>query len=276
MKNKISRVVIASTDPNPLVNEQSINKLRNNKITVTTNICEEEAKELNKSFFYKYKFNKPYIRLKLAVSIDGKIANQQKESKWITSSQSRMFVQKLRAEVNAILTTSSTVLHDNPKMNIRDEKLLKNLASQPAVILLDRNLSVPPTSNIFKANRLVIIITNIDNSTNAPLRIYNDNVVIKYVKTTDSKIVLEDIYNIAKMYNLDDILVECGSSFSGTLLTEDAVDELLYFVAPKILGDQSISFSGIVPINKLKNKKTYKIKNIKSYKNDLYLDMRRN
>ena len=84
IKNKISRVVIASTDPNPLVNEQSINKLRNNKITVTTNICEEEAKELNKSFFYKYKFNKPYIRLKLAVSIDGKIANQQKESKWIT------------------------------------------------------------------------------------------------------------------------------------------------------------------------------------------------
>jgi diaminohydroxyphosphoribosylaminopyrimidine deaminase/5-amino-6-(5-phosphoribosylamino)uracil reductase len=276
IKNKISRVVIASTDPNPLVNEKSINKLRNNKITVTTNICEEEARELNKSFFYKYEFNKPYIRLKLAVSIDGKIANQKKESKWITSSQSRMFVQKLRAEVNAILTTSSTVLHDNPKMNIRDEKLLKNLASQPALILLDRNLSVPPTSNIFKANRLVIIITNIDNSTNAPLRIYNDNVVIKYVKTTDSKIVLEDIYNIAKMYNLDDILVECGSSFSGTLLTEDAVDELLYFVAPKILGNQSISFSGIAPINNLKNKKTYKIKNIKSYKNDLYLDMRRN
>ena len=276
IKNKISRVVIASTDPNPLVNEQSINKLRNNKITVTTNICEEEAKELNKSFFYKYKSNKPYIRLKLAVSIDGKIANQKKESKWITSSQSRTFVQKLRAEVNAILTTSSTVLNDNPKMNIRDEKLLKNLSSQPALILLDRNLSVPPTSNIFKANRLVIIITNIDNSTNAPVRIYNDNVVIKYVKTIDSKIVLEDIYNIAKMYNLDDILVECGSSFSGTLLTEDAVDELLYFVAPKILGNQSISFSGIAPINKLKNKKTYKIKNIKSYKNDLYLDMRRN
>ena len=93
--------------------------------------------------------------------------------------------------------------------------------------------------------------------------------------TIDSKIALKDIYNIAKMYNLDDILVECGSSFSGTLLTEDAVDELLYFVAPKILGNQSISFSGIVPINKLKNKKTYKIKNIKSYENDLYLDMRR-
>ena len=275
IKNKISRVVIASTDPNPLVNEKSINKLRNNKITVTTNTCEEEAKELNKSFFYKHKFNKPYIRLKLAVSIDGKIANQKKESKWITSCQSRMFVQKLRAEVNAILTTSSTVLHDNPKMNVRDEKILKNLASQPALILLDRNLSVPPTSNIFKANRLVIIITNIDNSTNAPVRIYNDNVVIKYVKTIDSKIVLKDIYNIAKMYNLDDILVECGSSFSGTLLTEDAVDELLYFVAPKILGNQSISFSGMAPINKLKNKKTYKIKNIKSYENDLYLDMRR-
>ena len=81
IKNKIARVVIASTDPNPLVNEKSINKLRDNQIIVTTGVCEGEAKELNKSFFYKYKFNKPYIRLKLGVSIDGKIANQKKESK---------------------------------------------------------------------------------------------------------------------------------------------------------------------------------------------------
>ena len=275
IKNKISRVVIASSDPNPLVNGKSINKLRDNLIDVTTGVCEQEAIELNKSFYYKYKFNKPYIRLKLGVSIDGKIANMKKESKWITSCKSRKFVQELRAEVKAILTTSNTVLYDNPKMNIRDDSLLRQLPSQPALIVLDRNLIVPPSSNIFKTNRLVIIITSMNNSSNIPVKIYNNNVVIKYVNTIDNKIALQDIYSIAKMYGLDDILVECGSTFSGTLLSENAVDELLYFVAPKILGNKSISFSGINPIKKLKDKKTYRIKNIKSYENDLYIDMRR-
>lgn len=276
IKNKIARVVIASTDPNPLVNEKSINKLRDNQIIVTTGVCEGEAKELNKSFFYKYKFNKPYIRLKLGVSIDGKIANQKKESKWITSRQSRRFVQELRAEVNAILTTSSTVIKDNPRMNVRDAKLLRSLISQPALIILDRNLRIPPSSNIFKTDRLVIIITSINNLNNAPLKIYNDNVVIKYVGTIGDKIPLQNIYNITKMYNLDDILVECGSSFSGSLLKEDAVDELLYFVAPKILGNKAISFSGIEPIKKLKDKKSYNIKTIKTCDSDLFLDMRKN
>ena len=78
------------------------------------------------------------------------------------------------------------------------------------------------------------------------------------------------------MYNLDDILVECGSSFSGSLLREDAVDELLYFVAPKILGNKAISFSGIEPIKKLKDKKSYNIKTTKTYDSDLFLDMRKN
>jgi len=121
--SKISRVVIASKDPNPLVNEKSINKLKDNGIDVTTGVCESDARELNKSFFYKFNHDKPYMRLKYGISIDGKIANQRKESKWITSADSRTFVQSKRAEVNAILTTCNTVIDDNPYMNIREKKI---------------------------------------------------------------------------------------------------------------------------------------------------------
>ena len=122
IESQISRVVIASKDPNPLVNEKSINKLKDNGVNVTTGVCESEARELNKSFFYKFNHDKPYMRLKYGISIDGKIANQRKESKWITSEDSRTFVQSKRAEVNAILTTCNTVIDDNPYMNIREKK----------------------------------------------------------------------------------------------------------------------------------------------------------
>ena len=275
IQNRFSRVVIATKDPNPLVNEKSISKLRDNGIEVETGVCEDDAKELNKPFFHKYKSSKPYIRLKVGVSIDGKIADEKKESKWITSTESRKFVQELRAEVNAIVTTSSTVISDDPQMNVRESSVLKKINNQPAVIILDSKLRIPISSNIFKTNRLIIILADIRYATNAPLRIYNNNVVIKYVETKDGKIQLKDIYMIAKTYHLDDLLIESGSTFSNTLLSANEVDELIYFVAPKILGNKGLTFSGIKPINKLKDKKTFMIKNIKSFNNDLYINMRR-
>ena len=276
IKSNISRVVIATKDPNPLVNEKSINKLKDNGIDVTTGVCEADAIELNKSFFYKFSNDKPYIRLKFGVSIDGKIANKKKESKWITSNESRLFVQRKRAEVNAILTTSSTVLSDNPSMNIREPAILKQIENQPALIVLDTMLRIPESSNIFKTkNRLIIIITDIKNSKNIPIKLYKDNVVVKYVKTIENKIRLKDIYNIANTYNLNDILVECGNTFAKTLFEEDAIDELLYFVAPKIIGHTGYTFSGINPVTLLKDKISLKINKIQSIDQDIYINMRK-
>ena len=277
IESQISRVVIASKDPNPLVNEKSINKLKDNGIDVTTGVCESEARELNKSFFYKFIHDKPYMRLKYGISIDGKIANQRKESKWITSEDSRTFVQSKRAEVNAILTTCNTVIDDDPYMNIRDKKIKGLITNQPALIVLDTKMKVPVTSNIFKTkNRLVIIITDSKNTGTRPLNTYNQNVVIKYVNTTDYGVVdLQDIYEIAKTYNLNDILIECGNTFSKYLIQENAVDEFMLFVAPKIIGDKGYTFSGIEPVQKLKEKISLRISEIMPIKNDLYINLRK-
>ena len=276
IKNRFSRVVIGSKDPNPLVNEKSISKLKDNSIKVTTGVCEKEAIELNKSFFYKYIFKKPYLRLKFGASLDGKIATKDKESKWITSNESRKYVQKLRAEVNAILTTSNTVIHDNPFMNVRDPKIINTYVKQPAIIVLDTKLRISQSANIFKTNRLIILITDMKNASKESLKLYNQNVVIKYVATKNNMIQLKDIFNIAKIYNLDDILVECGNKLSKTLFDGDAVDELMYFVAPKILGDKSLCFSGINPVTRLRDKISLKINKIIKIEKDLYIDMRRN
>ena len=277
IESQISRVVIASKDPNPLVNEKSINKLKDNGISVTTGVCESEARELNKSFFYKFNHDKPYIRLKYGISIDGKIANQRKESKWITSEDSRTFVQSKRAEVNAILTTSNTVIDDNPYMNIREKRIKNLMTNQPALIVLDTKMRVPVTSNIFKTkNRLIIIITDSKNTSNRPFITYDENVVIKYIDTHDNgKVNLMDIYEIANTYDLNDILIECGNTFSKYLIEENAVDEFMFFVAPKIIGDKGYTFSGIEPVQKLKDKISLRISEILPIKNDLYINLRK-
>ncbi len=276
IKSKISRVVIASKDPNPLVNEKSINKLRDNGINVTTGVRDAEAKELNKSFFYKYSHDKPYLRLKFGVSIDGKIANKNRESKWITSEASRMIVQSKRAEVNAILTTSNTIIADNPNMNIRDSQITKQIENQPALIILDSKLKISERANIFKTkNRLIIIITDIQNTKNIPVRTFKDNVVIKFVHTKNNRIQLEDIYDIANTYNLNDILVECGNTFARSLFEADAIDEIMYFIAPKIIGHTGYNFSGINPVQKLSDKISLKIREIETIDKDLYINMRK-
>ena len=108
-----------------------------------------------------------------------------------------------------------------------------------------------------------------------PIRTFKDNVVVKFVQTKNRRIMLHDIYDIANAYNLNDILVECGNTLASSLFQDNAVDEIMYFVAPKIIGHQGYNFSGINPVRKLSDKIPLKIKEIKKINKDLYLNMRR-
>ena len=114
-------------------------------------------------------------------------------------------------------------------MNIREKKIKDLITNQPALIVLDAKMRIPVTSNIFKTkNRLVIIITDSKNANNHPITTYSENVVIKYVNTfNNGKINLKDIYEIANTYDLNDILIECGNTFSRYLIKENAVDEFM-------------------------------------------------
>ncbi len=179
--------------------------------------------------------------------------------------------------MNAILTTSNTIIEDNPYMNIRDKKITGLIANQPALIILDSKLRVPYNSNIFKTkNRLVIIITDIKNTTNSPIKTYKDNVIIKYVPTVNNKISLRDVYDIANTYNLNDILVECGGTLTKSLLEENAIDELTLYVAPKDNRSTWNKFFRYKCNKKIKRKNFFfKLKIIIPIDNDLYINMRK-
>ena len=155
IKAGVSRVVAAMQDPNPLVSGRGLEKLKAAGIEVVSGILQEDAQALNRGFIKRMTDNRPYVRSKLAMSLDGRTAMASGESKWITSDKSRADVQRLRAESSAILTGISTVLADDPALNARiDGDVL-----QPVRVVLDTHLNMPVSAQMAKLPGRSLILT---------------------------------------------------------------------------------------------------------------------
>lgn len=237
----VFRVVVATRDPNPKIKGYGLDKLKKAGIKVTCGVLIKKAKEINKAFFKRMKTGIPYIILKLAVSIDGCIAIKNGQSKWITSLYSRQDVQKFRAQSSAILTTSSTVLKDNPFLNVRwdnfskklKKKYLRENIRQPIRIILDRKNKVRPWHNITKFNGNCLIFT----STSFKKEEWKNNVKRLLVPDYKYKENLIKLMKDLVFYDINSIFVESGSTFAGSLLEYNLVDELILYVAPKLFGN---------------------------------------
>lgn len=213
VKANVARVVIATLDANPLVSGNGVRILIEAGISVTVGVCEDEAKALNKGFLMAMATKKPYVRLKMAMSLDGKIAMSNGESKWITGEEAREDVQKLRAKSGAIITGSGTIIADNPLLNVRSKILGVALDAivQPKIVVVDRT---------FKLD-------------------YNDDYQIFQDKNTllwrDN---LEALLNaLVTKYQCYDVLVESGGVLAGAFIEKELVDELIIYQAPCILGN---------------------------------------
>ena len=206
IERKLKKVVIATRDPNPKVD--GLTKLKEAGIEVVEGVLEEEARFLNRVFFKNINQKLPYVVLKTATTLDGKIATKTGDSKWITCDESRKEVYKMREEFDCILTSSNTVLADNPGMEHKFKCVLDkdNRTSKDAKIYQQ--------GEIYIANRL-----------NTPLK--NGNL--------DLRAVLEELYR----KGVCSVFVECGGKLAGALLKENLVDEIYQFIAPKIVNDNS-------------------------------------
>jgi len=256
---QVSRVVILSLDSNPKVSGQSIKKLQDNNITVDVLADSDltiKAKELNKGFFKRITQEFPYVISKIAISMDGCIALKNGDSKWITGNKSREDVHKLRAEMSAIITTSTTVINDNAKLNPRLNNKLNsgiNLDSKywPIRVVLDENLKTEITHDIYKLPGKVIVCT-----------ISNNHKKIKEFQANGISIIFEtNIKNILKLlateYECNQVLFEVGAGLNAVLLQEKLIDELVLYKSAKILGKDSISMFDIANIKDLDNNLNY-------------------
>lgn len=216
----IKKVVISNLDPNPKA-AGGLQKLQDAGIEVVTGVLEEEGLLLNRVFFKNILEQKPYIVTKTATTIDGKTATKTGDSKWITSSNSRKLVKKFRKYCDAILTTSSTVLADNPEMKHSKK------------IILDRTGKLDFGMQIFKQGE-IILVTSQSNIKNIPI-----NVQVVQVPELNNKLHLEFLFKKLFTLGIKSIFVEAGAKLNGDLVKNNLVDEVIHFVAPKILNDNA-------------------------------------
>ncbi|NUF27724.1 diaminohydroxyphosphoribosylaminopyrimidine deaminase [Gilliamella bombicola] len=239
IKAQLKRVVIAMQDPNPTVAGNGIKRLSDAGIEVTVGVLTEQAEELNKGFLKRMRTGMPYVQLKLATSLDGKIAMASGESKWITSSVARQDVQKFRAQSCCILSTRATVQSDNASLTVRDAELpddIKQIYSsekirQPVRIIIDSQNKLTGNENIFKQLGETWIVRKQDMPVTKP----NTKLIIE--SSANKNINLTKLFSLLANNNqINSIWVEAGAHLAGALIEQDLVDELIIYYAPKLLG----------------------------------------
>jgi diaminohydroxyphosphoribosylaminopyrimidine deaminase / 5-amino-6-(5-phosphoribosylamino)uracil reductase len=252
IKSGIKRVVIASVDPNPLVSGNGIKMLKAAGIEVDTGVMESSALQLNEVFMKYISKRLPFVVMKCAVTLDGKIATCTGESKWITGKASRNRVHKMRNSLTAVMVGVGTILDDNPLLTTR----LEGKSRSPKAIILDSKLKSPVNSRVFetlKEREVIIACTEkFDEENYAKLK---DKGVKIIICPEDSNSMVDLKYLVRKLGKLgiDSILIEGGGSVNFSALKSDIVDKVVYFIAPKIFGGKdaktSVEGSGIESIS---------------------------
>lgn len=240
IESKIAEVIIGIRDPNRLVSGKGIKKLIKAKIKVRTGILENQCRELNKFYFKHITSGLPYVTLKTAQTIDGKIADAQGVSKWISSMPSRKLVHKLRSEYDAVLIGRKTVENDNPQLTVRHIK-----GRNPFRIVMDKQLIPNLNSNLFSdenTDRTIIVTSSIPDEFLGKLFEQRKIRVIN-AKLKDDRIDLTDaLKNIGKT-GIASILVEGGAYTYTEFIRQNAADELLLFISPRMMGKGIGTFS---------------------------------
>lgn len=252
----VKRVVAAMQDPNPQVAGRGLHKLVAAGIDVSHGVLMQEAEKLNIGFFKRMRTGFPYIQLKLAASLDGKTALASGESQWITSNASRQDVQNFRAQASAILTTSATVLADDPAMNVRWEALSDEIKAiypleslrQPIRIITDSQNRVTPDYKITQLAGECLLAR-----THSQQEAWQGDVSEILLPTNGKNSSVDLVLLMMQLgkRNINSVWVESGAHFAGAPLELGLVDELIIYIAPKILGNDARGLLSISPLSSL-------------------------
>lgn len=249
----VSRVVAAMHDPNPLVAGQGLARLRAAGIVADCGLLENEARELNSGFVSRMTRGRPWLRLKVAISLDGKTALANGASQWITGPDARRHAHGWRARSCALLTGIGTVRDDNPRLNVREVTTER----QPLRIVVDSRLEIDPAAAILAGGHCLIACA-IDNAEKAAiLRTLGAEVVV--LPNPQGKVDLPALLQELARRGLNEVMVEAGLKLNGSLLREGLVDELLVYQAPVLLGDTARGMADFAALTALADAKRMNI-----------------
>lgn len=256
------KVVAAMADPNPLVGGKGFDRLRAAGIIVETDVLAEAARELNIGFFSRMQTGKPWVRLKVAASLDGKTALYNGESQWITSPEARNDGHLWRARAGVILTGIGTVSQDDPQLTVRAIPVTR----QPLRVLIDSKLGIDPRARILSGESTLIFAAVGNAEKEALLRERGAEIVI--VPNAQGKVDLPQVILALGKRQINEVHVEAGAKLNASLIREGCVDELLVYLAPTILGDARGMFD-LPGLDNLQDKFSLKFHQIKQVGEDL-------
>ncbi|KTR48346.1 5-amino-6-(5-phosphoribosylamino)uracil reductase [Pantoea ananatis] len=272
----VKRVVAAMQDPNPQVAGRGLHRLHQAGIEVSHGLMMQEAEALNRGFLKRMRTGFPWIQLKLGASLDGRTAMASGESQWITSSAARRDVQRLRAQSSAILSSSATVLADNPSLTVRwseldsesqrlvDEAELR----QPVRVIVDSQNRVTPHHKLIEqSGETWLMRQQVDD------RHWPETVTQIPVPLRDSQLDLVALMMVLGQRHINSVWVEAGATLAGALIQAGLVDELIVYVAPKLLGNDARGLCQLAGLTQLADAPVFAFRDIRQVGDDVRLTL---
>ena len=280
IESGVARVVVAMPDPNPLVSGRGIALLRDAGIRVEVGLLQADAERLNPGFLKRMREGLPYVRCKLAMSMDGRTAMASGESRWITGDAARRDVQRLRARSSAILTGVGTVLSDDPSMNVRlppaelggDE--VDAGVRQPLRVVLDTRLRTPPRARLLTlpGQTLIVCGQGAPAETEAELRAVGAEVLRQ--PQLGGRIDLSRLFRELGARGINEVLIESGPTLAGRALRDGRVDELIVYVAPHLMGHEARGLVELEGLDEMADRLALRFEDVRRVGDDLRVVLR--
>jgi len=251
IRSGVRKVVAAMKDPNPLVRGKGFQGLRKAGLTVKSGLLEKEAGELNSHFIYSVTHHRPWVILKAALSMDGKIASAGNRHRWITGYRARRKTHELRAKVDAILVGRNTGQRDDPALTVRLPGYRRK-DGWPLRVLLDSGLKVSLKSKLFKGEARTVVFTSPSASKAREKALVKRGVLVFRVPGRKKMLSLRAVLKVLHSLQVRTLLVEGGAKVHSSFLKEKLVDEVVLFIAPKILGEKALGWVGLDRIENFK------------------------
>jgi len=269
----VAEVVAAMVDPNPKVAGQGLAALERAGVRVRHGLMQAQAHALNPGFIKRMRHGRPFVRVKVAQSLDGRGALASGEARWITGAEARADVQRLRARSDAIVTGIGTVLADDPRLDVRGEAAAP-LPRQPLRVVLDAGLRLPADARILAAPGRTLVLTAARDAHHAA-ELTEAHAEVRTVPTTaPGRLDLEAVLDLLGAREVNEVLVEAGPTLSGAFLAAGLADEVVLYLAPTLLGDTARPAFALPPLPSLAAKPALEVLDLRAVGRDWRLTAR--
>lgn len=264
----VSRVVVAMQDPNPLVSGNGIARLRAQGIVVTVGVCEEQAMALNPGFIQRMTQQRPYVRLKVAASLDGRTALANGASQWITASDARKDVHHWRAQSCAIVTGIGSIFQDDSALTVRDVATTR----QPLRVIVDSQLRIPVNAKVLQDGHALVVYAQAEATKLEVLQVMGVRTLC--APAEDGRVDLDQLMQTLTALPCNEILVEAGATLNGAFMQTGFVDELLLYYAPKLMGSTSRGMFDLPEMTQMANARPLQVLDIRQFGQDIRVQAR--